>query len=184
LSLEDELLLLARERERISEGNLADMWLDQPHKLRLQLRHDLNTQADRNKLRRSGDAPYLITVAGGLQEIVCPEVGFLSEARLDFKIQLTEHQKGWLVRHFQFHLRLPPSRNIKMVRIHLNEQAGFDPLRIPRCHLHVGDSAAHVPFPVMEPRLLVHLSAGILSLISVWTHSSEIEKAAGIPAAF
>ena len=157
MNLEDELLLLAREREKISEGNLAEIWMDQPHKLRLQLRNDLNTHADRKKLKHSGDAPHLKTLTGDLQEIVCPEVEFLSEARLDFNIQLTRHQRRWLIRRFRFHLRLPASRNIKMVRIHLNDQTGFDPVRVPRCHLHVGDSAAHVPFPVMEPRLLVHL---------------------------
>jgi hypothetical protein len=44
-----------------------------------------------------------------------------------------------------------------MVRIHLNPATLHDPLRVPRCHLHVGDSQAHIPFPIMNPRLILSL---------------------------
>jgi hypothetical protein len=42
-----------------------------------------------------------------------------------------------------------------MVRIHLNPQSVRDPLRVPRCHLHIGASHAHVPFPIMPPLLML-----------------------------
>jgi hypothetical protein len=44
-----------------------------------------------------------------------------------------------------------------MIRIHLNREGGHDPLNVPQCHFHIGDSKAHVPFPIMSPRLMVHL---------------------------
>jgi hypothetical protein len=69
---------------------------------------------------------------------------------------LDREQRGWRVMLFEFHLRLPSERNINMVRIELNSQASYDPL-IPRCHLHVGGSQAHIPFPIMNPRLILSL---------------------------
>src|SRR5207248_9864326 len=37
-------------------------------------------------------------------------------------------------------------------------QRGADPLAVPRCHMHIGDSKAPVPFPLMDPRLILHLA--------------------------
>lgn len=157
MSLEEELLSLARERESASEANLAKMWLDHPSKLRLQLRSDLAGQVDLGRLKRSDDRVVKLNPpAKGLQELVCPAVEFRSDSKLDFKIQLEKQQQGWLIRRFWFHLHLS-GRKIQMVRIHLNDKVGYDPLRIPRCHFHIGDSKAHIPFPIMSPRLMVHL---------------------------
>jgi len=157
LSLDDELLFLAREREGVSEANLANMWLDHPSKLRLQLRSDLARQVDLGRLKHSDDRVVnLNSLANGCQELVCPAIEFQSDSMLNFKIELEVLQKGWLVRRFQFHLQLS-GRSIQMVRIHLNHKIGHDPLRIPRCHFHIGDSKAHIPFPIMSPRLMVNL---------------------------
>jgi len=157
LSLEDELLSMAREREKASEADLARLWLDHPGKLRLQLRNDLATQVDRGRLKHSDDrVVHLSSPANGLQEIECPAAEFRSDSRLNFKIELEGLQEGWLIRRFWFHLHLA-GRTIKMVRIHLNEKVGHDPLRVPRCHFHLDDSKAHIPFPIMPPRLMVHL---------------------------
>ncbi len=154
---EDELLLMARERESASEASLASMWLDHPSKLRLQLRSDLARQVDLDRLKRSDDRVVSLNPpANGLQELVCPDVEFRSDSKLNFKIELKGLQQGWLVRRFWFHLHLS-GRKIQMVRIHLNDKVGHDPLRVPRCHFHVGDSKAHIPFPIMSPRLMVHL---------------------------
>jgi hypothetical protein len=154
---EDELLLIARARESASEANLASMWLEHPAKLRLQLRSDLGRQVDLGRLRRSDDRVVILNpLVNGLQELVCPDIELRSDSKLNFKIELEELQQGWLVRRFKFHLHLP-GRKIQMVRIHLNDKVGHDPLRVPRCHFHIGDSKAHIPFPVMSPRLMVHL---------------------------
>ena len=69
---------------------------------------------------------------------------------------MEQEQGGWLVKRFKFHLHLA-RRSINMVRIHLNQEGGHDPLNVPRCHFHIGDSKAHIPFPIMSPRLTLHL---------------------------
>jgi len=157
LSLEDELLSMAWERESVSEANVANMWLDHPGKLRRQLRSDLARQVDLKKLKRSDDRVVNLNPGtNSLQELVCPGVEFWSDSKLNFKVELEELQQGWIVKRFQFHLHLS-GRNIQMVRIHLNQRVGRDPLKVPRCHFHIGDSKAHIPFPIMSPRLMVHL---------------------------
>lgn len=156
MSLEDELMALARDRERDYESSLSQMHLDHPAMLGRQLRHYLAEQSNRRRLKRTYDAPRLDTHAGGLQELVCEEVEFQSDCRLSFKIQLEEEQLGWLVKRFKFHLHLA-GRRINMVRIHLNQVEWHDPLIVPRCHFHIADGQAHIPFPIMSPRLMLHL---------------------------
>ncbi len=157
MSLEDDLLSLARERESASEVALATMWIEHPSRLRLQLRSDLARQTDLGRLQRSDDkVVHLSPSINSRQELVCPSVEFRSDSELNFNIDLEERQAGWLVKRFKFHLRLP-GRSVPMLRIHLNERAWHDPLTVPRCHFHIGDSRAHIPFPIMSPRLMVHL---------------------------
>lgn len=158
MSIEDELLRLARERESATGDALNEMILDPPHLLGRQLRAYLARQVDRGRIRRPDDRiPQLATVQGGLNELTCSGLEFTSDARLEFRIQLQEDQPGWLVKRFRFHVHLPQRRSINMVRIHLNAEAWHDPLSVPRCHMHVGGSRAHVPFPVTDPRLILHL---------------------------
>jgi len=158
LSVEDELKQLARSREEIFERDLAQMDLESPDLLMRKLRHYLAIQVDRRRLKSSNDHMVrLETVAGGDKELVCPGVKFLSDAQLNFKVHLQPRQPSYVVRQFQFHLRLSGGRNINMVRIHLNDGAAHEPERVPRCHLHIGDSRAHVPFPIMNPLLTLYL---------------------------
>jgi hypothetical protein len=156
LSWEEELELLARDREDAFESSLSRMVQDHPGTLRRQLRHYLAEQANRGKLKRTYDVPRLETNAGGVLELVCEEVEFQTDSRLSFNIQLEHKQTGWLVKRFKFHLHLA-GRGINMVRIHLNQGGGYDALKVPRCHIHIGDSRSHIPFPIMSPRLTVHL---------------------------
>jgi hypothetical protein len=157
LNAEDELLQLARERENAAQAALEGMPLE-PDQLRRQLREYLSRQVEHARMKRTeGRFPQLTTIEGGLNELACPAAEFADGGRLVFSIQLEKSQRGWLVKRFKFHLHLPPTRNIGMVRIHLNPGTWHDPVRIPRCHLHVGDSGAHIPFPVMNPRLILSL---------------------------
>lgn len=157
MSLEGDLLSLARERDGATEAALAKMWIEHPSKLRVQLRSDLARQVDLGRLKHSDDrVVHLSPPVNSRQELVCPSVEFGSGSTLDFTIDLEERQKGWLVKRFKFHLHLL-GRRVPMVRIHLNESAWHDPVTVPRCHFHIGDSLAHIPFPVMNPRLMVHL---------------------------
>jgi hypothetical protein len=132
------------------------MILEHPSKLRLQLRHYLAEQTNHGKLKRTYDEPRLETHVGGLQELVCEEVEFQSESRLSFNILMEEEHTGWFVKRFNFDLHLE-RRSINMIRIELKQKMGRDPLRVPRCHFHIGDSKAHIPFPIMNPRLMLHL---------------------------
>ena len=161
MSAEDDLTRLARERESASEVALTALIVDRPDILRRHFRAYLSRQVDLRRIRRPAEAiPGLGSVDGGLKELACLEgvaVEFLSGSLLDFSIQLEEHQRGWWLKRFKFHLRMPGSRAIGMVCIHLNHKSWHDPLAIPRCHLHVDDSRAHVPFPMMNPRLILHL---------------------------
>ncbi len=157
MSWEDELKTLARARENDCQSNLSQLRVDHPGTLRRHLRYYLAEQANSRRLKQTyDDVPRLETQAGGFQELVCDEVEFWSDSRLTFNVQMEREQTGWLIRRFKFHLHLA-GRGINMIRIHLNEGAGFDPLNVPRCHFHIGDSKAHIPFPTMSPRLMLHL---------------------------
>ena len=137
---------MAREREKASEEIVANMWLEDPGLLLRQLRNDLGRQVDKRRVKRTDDRVVrLEPLPLGLAELVCPIVEFCSGSKLDFRIQLAKQQQGWLVNRFKFHLRFS-ERVIKMVRIHLNQTVGHNPVAVPRCHLHVGDSKAHNPF--------------------------------------
>jgi hypothetical protein len=155
LSWEDELEALARDRENVYQLSLSQMLLDHPAKLRLQLRHYLAEQANHGRLKQTYDVPHL-NAAGGLYELACDEVEFRSDSKLGFNIQMEQEQRGWLVKRFKFHLHFA-GRSVNMVRIHLNQEGGNDPLTVPRCHFHLADSRAHIPFPIMSPRLMLHL---------------------------
>jgi hypothetical protein len=155
---ETQLLKLARLREDRTHRDLGDMLLKRPHQLRIELRQYLARQVDYGRLERTNpNLPQLETTTERLKKLLCPELEFQSGARLFFSIHLVEEQGGCLVTQFEFHLHLPSQRRIKMVRIELNPDTSRDPLLVPRCHLHIDDSKAHVPFPVMDARLILHL---------------------------
>jgi len=158
MSIEDELLRLAREHEANIERALLEMLLEPPDRLGRQLRAYLSRQVDRGRMKRTSEKiPQLATVRGGLNELSCAKAEFSSGARLHFDIQLEEEQRGWLVRRFRFRVHLPQPRSVNTVQIHLNAGTSYDPLAVPRCHMHIGDSKGHLPFPVMDPRLILHL---------------------------
>jgi hypothetical protein len=155
--MEDDLINLARMREAQSEAVLSKMLLESPSYLRRQLRHYISRQVDRGRMKRPDEGiPRLETFQGGLDQLSCERAEFYSGTWLSFKIELRQQQGGWALERFQFHVHLV-ERRIHMVRIHLNNQTLHDPLAVPRCHLHIGGSKAHVPFPVMNPRLILDL---------------------------
>lgn len=158
MSIEDELMPIARQREDAAVEDLAALVLEHPGHLGRQLRADLHELlVDRGKIRHTNEKiVQLQTVEGGLSELVCADLELSSGARLEFRIQLERNQRGWFLRQFRFDVHLPRQRHIRVVRIHLKPDTWHDPLAIPRCHLHVGASQAHVPFPIMSPRLILH----------------------------
>jgi len=158
MSLDEQLKGLAQGREDKADSHLSEMCLISPDRLMRELRAYLARQAELGRIRRSNERAIQINKpGGGIDELFCPEMEFKSGAILEFRIRGVTTQPGWMVKQFKFHLRLPGERVIDMVRIHLNAARSHEPLRVPRCHLHIGRSEAHVPFPVMHPLLILQL---------------------------
>jgi hypothetical protein len=158
LSSETRLLTLARDRETAIETALSQLELDPPERLLRELRTYMARQVDQRRIKPFRERVVeLRAISGGVQELACTTAEFSSGARLEFNIEIEPQQRGWLVKRFKFHLFLSSNRKINMVRIHLNPQSVRDPLRVPRCHLHIGASHAHVPFPIMPPLLMLDL---------------------------
>lgn len=157
MTLEDELVELARERDTAMQAALDNLDTGEPHHLLRHLRHYLSRQADHNRLGKFRENTIsLEMLSQDLQELVCQRLKFVSGSELMFRIELQKQQSGWFVKRFQFHVKLNQPRTIKTVRIHLNAKDMFDALSIPRCHLHLDTSRPHVPFPVLNPRLILH----------------------------
>jgi len=157
VSLDDELVELARLNDSTTQASLDNLPLDPAHLLR-NLRYYLSRQSDYRHIKRLREkAVELTTVESGAQEMECSAVEFTSGSTLTFKIRLEQDRIGWVVKQFQFHVKLAQPRRVKMVRIHLNPVAARDPLVVPRCHLHIDNSRPHVPFPILNPRLILHL---------------------------
>jgi hypothetical protein len=156
LSLEDELNELAWDRERTYEAVRQGTIQQHPSKLLRQLRAYLAELADHGKLKRTYDLPRSVTRPGDVTEVICDGVEFASDSLLSFSVLLESSQQGWLLTEFEFHLALQ-GRRVGHVRIHLTRTGAHDPLRVPRCHIHIDNSDPHIPFPIMNPRLTVHL---------------------------
>jgi len=162
-----ELDRLAREREEACEAALSTMQLEAAGQLLRELRTYLSRQQDHRWIKGPVDkAIGLRRLEGGVDELDCPSVEFVSESRLEFTIRLEPRPPAWRIRQFRFHLYPPRHRDIGTLRIHLNPQRWHDSLRVPRCHFHVArgreSGKAHIPFPVMNPLLMLHLICEVI----------------------
>jgi len=91
-----------------------------------------------------------------VEELVCQGVEFATGSRLSFSLKMVDHRGRWSMLSFEFDLHLS-GRKVEMIQVHLNERGSPEPDRVPRCHLHVRPSDAHIPFPATGPRLIVNL---------------------------
>ena len=159
MSIEHELQRLALNREEAFESALRELDLEPPDFLLRQMRAYLADQEDHGRIKHFAEKSVQLTQQrGGIQEMECNAVQFSSGSRLDFKISMKKQRAGWRITGFNFHLHLPAERKIGMVRVHLNVERARDPLVVPRCHMHIdGGKRAHVPFPIMSPRLILQL---------------------------
>jgi hypothetical protein len=164
LSLEDELQRLAIERDNAFESALDELDLDPPSFLLRQMRAYLADQEDHARIKHFVEkSVQLRQQTDGFQELECHPVEFASGSRLDFKIRVKKEQTGWRMTEFKFHLHLPPARKVNMVRVHLNVKRTRDALLVPRCHLHIGGGKrAHIPFPIMSPRLTLQVVCDVI----------------------
>jgi hypothetical protein len=155
VSWEDELLELARQRHRLG-SDPEQLKVDHPETLLRQIRHYLAEQSNRRRLKKSYDGPRLTDHAREIKKIESDEIEFHSDSKLTFSIELHQDRYRWEVKHFEFNLHIP-GRAVDRVRIDLNLNHDADPVRVPRCHFHIGDGDAHIPFPLMSLRLTLHL---------------------------
>jgi hypothetical protein len=164
LSIEDELRRLALEREAAFESALDELDLDPPDLLLRRMRAYLAEQVDHGRIKHSAEkSVQLSQQTDGIQKLECHAVQFASGSSLDFYIRMKNQQTGWRMTEFEFNLRLPPARKVSMVCVHLNVQRTRDALVVPRCHLHIGGGKrAHVPFPIMSPRLTLQLVCDVI----------------------
>jgi hypothetical protein len=87
LSIEDELLRLARDREATTDTALGEMVFERPDLLGKQMRVYFARKVECHRIRRTNEKiPQLTTVQGGLNELACPGLEFLSGTRLEFKM--------------------------------------------------------------------------------------------------
>ncbi len=167
LNFDGELKRLARDREQACEDAIAAIQVDATGQLLRQLRAYLSRQEDYKRIKGPiGDVIKLDRSEGGAEELECKSVEFESESRLEFQIRMEPKQPGWRIKQFRFHLHLPGSSGVTMVRVHLNPQSTHNSLEVPRCHLHIGRGGdhgqAHIPFPVMSPLLMLHLICEVI----------------------
>ena len=156
MSLEDELKELAWHREGQYQAALDSAIQEHPSNLLRQLRAYLAELADHGKLKKTYEGPRSFAKENDVVELICEGVEFSSDSVLDFNLHLSPSQMGWRLRDFDFHLAIAKRRG-QHVRIHLTAKGAYDPLRVPRCHIHVDNSEPHIPFPIINPRLTLHL---------------------------
>ena len=79
-------------------------------------------------------------------------IHFRSGAELSFGITLRSDGSKSTILAYRFHIQLPNSSGLDFVRIDLNlAKEQYDPLHMPRSHMHPGHEGIHIPFPVMRP---------------------------------
>ena len=96
MSVENNLLQLARQRESETNGALLAILVDRPDYLLRQIRAYLARQADLGRMKHTNERIIqLDTVQGGLNQLACPDIRFSSGTRVNFDIELEPSQTGW-----------------------------------------------------------------------------------------
>ena len=79
-------------------------------------------------------------------------IHFRSGAELSFGVTLRHDGYKTTMLAYRFHIQLPLSSALEFIRIDLNPpRANYDPLHMPRSHMHPGYEGIHIPFPPMRP---------------------------------
>ena len=103
MSVENELLELARKRDAATQFTLDELSMDPPHLLLRQFRYYLGRQVDHDRLRDLEEKPIqLVTISDDLQELASKTLRFTSGSELEFRIRLHHKQGSWFVKQFQF----------------------------------------------------------------------------------
>ena len=127
-----------------------------------QLRFYLQRMTDRGRLTKGARAlSQLETAEGHAQINVGPTIFrascddciiFRSGAQLSFGITLRVDGSYSRLMAYRFHLNLLESSGLRFIRIDLNApKSDYDPMHMPRSHMHPGFEHVHIPFPAMHP---------------------------------
>ena len=98
------LLSMARDHEKGLEQISSQLWLEEPGTLRRQLRNDLATQADLNRIKRSDEKVVTLSYRGEFTQLECQRIEFTSDSWMSFSLELERKQQGWSVRRFMYKL--------------------------------------------------------------------------------
>ena len=148
---------LASRRDTDVQNAITEMVLDPPNSILREMRFYLSRRVDSRRIENISEKVIVLNVRNhGITALICPEIEFLSGAKLKFEVEMESTQVGWKVKSFEFHLSLPES-TVKMIQFHMMGKEPINSLDVPRCHLHIGTSKTHLPFPFMDPRLILYL---------------------------
>lgn len=148
--------------EARTESELANIAFPPPHEYFSQTRLYLQRTTDTGRTRNgvhllsrhsAGNGDTQINAGPTIFREPCDNcIKFKSGAQLSFGVTLGLDGARTTLLAYRFYLSLLPASGLKFVRIDLNaRKADYDPLQMPRCHIHPGFENVHIPFPVMSP---------------------------------
>jgi hypothetical protein len=151
----------AKNLEARTAYDIGNIDLPAPHECFSEIRIYLQRTTDKGRTRngvhvlsrREENGDTLINAGPTIFREPCSAcIQFTSGAQLKFGIALRFDGTKTTLLEYNFHLRLPDSSGLRFVRIDLNAPTGdYDPLHVPRSHMHPGFENIHLPFPVMQP---------------------------------
>jgi hypothetical protein len=152
----------AKALEARTEADLANMGLPPPQEYFREVRIYLQRMTDAGRTRNgvhvlsrrsleSGDTQ--INAGPTIFREPCEDcIQFHSGAQLSFGVTLRFDGAQTTLLSYRFYLALLPASGLRFVRIDLNSPKDvYDPLHVPRCHIHPGFEGIHIPFPAMGP---------------------------------
>lgn len=152
----------AKVLEARTEADLVKISLPPPHEFFRDVRIYLQRVTDRGRTSNGVHALSQLSLSNGDSQInagptifrdPCENcIRFQSGAQLAFGVTLRYDGARSILLAYRFYLSLLPASGLRFVRIDLNTpKETYDPLHMPRCHMHPGFEGIHIPFPVMGP---------------------------------
>ena len=154
----------AQKRALLVEGRIdaavRDLILPAPTALFVNLRAYLQERAERGVPQSLQDKIRLRRESGAAAITLGPSIDkgeteqhflFASGARLSFSLSLREETAGSRLIAYRYHLHLGSKAQFESLRFDLNKEQRANPLREPRCHVHLGTADVRLPGIVLDP---------------------------------
>jgi len=152
----------ARALEARTAADLVHMDVSAPHECFREIRFYLQRATDTGRTRNGVHVLSRRELENGDTQInagptifrepceTC--IQFPSGAQLSFGITLRFDGSQTTLLAYRFYLHLLPASGLRFIRIDLNSpKEDYDPLHLPRSHMHPGFEGIHIPFPAMRP---------------------------------